>query len=316
MNQNTSLLFYTNNKDYTKLDPKESKDINIIVGKRSKQDVIKRVAVEFNTFLSALFYSPQILQTLNKQKYIMEKQKELFEPCFQKEIVQELNNLHVLFEESLLEYKKTNETTKKTILLDMFEKEDIMSYIHGSIGDDDQITINELKEIIETIYEEIEKEYLNKIQQEKNYKTSTIEKFKISLLEEATLFISKYLLPNVKKEIIHDNNYDFKNLQENLSLYEYLMSKDMSLPNLLIINSETMKLYEEYKCNIDPQRKCIVLFYFPGTNEFERVIYESYCCPSESHVDSKDYTMKKRNKEEYYRCYLFDSSHQLVNYLL
>jgi hypothetical protein len=113
MNQNTSLLFYTNNKDYTKLDPKESKDINIIVGKRSKQDVIKRVAVEFNTFLSALFYSPQILQTLNKQKYIMEKQKELFEPCFQKEIVQELNNLHVLFEESLLEYKKTNEDPER-----------------------------------------------------------------------------------------------------------------------------------------------------------------------------------------------------------
>ena len=314
--EQSSLLFYSNNKDYIKLEPKEIKDVNVIVGQRSKEDVIKRTSVPYNTFLSALFYGPESLQNLNKNNFIIERTKSLFNSCFEKEMVKDLKTLSNLLGSCIKNYEdnlKEDKDVRKSVMLNMLKEEDILSYIEGSIAEEETLSINELKELIESIYQEILEQYLKKIKEEKAYKAETIRKFKKEVGEEFTCFISNFYSKQLQTYIVTDDEYDFNDLDYNMTLYKELMKKDETLPNVIIINAETMSLFHERKdVNFDPDRKTVSLFYFPSCNQFERILYETFCCPSVHHKEGYDYTTKRRNKEEYYRCYSFDSDHEFI----
>ena len=337
---NDIVLFSKNSKEYQKLQvPWEQKNYNVLLtGNKSKDDRVIRVNMNKskieNTFYTALLYGIKLNGMLDdkKKEYVektiqdyVEGAKKLTEvKYFDSKIVSE--QFLTLFRqyikdknegETIEGTRTTTGTTKVQVLkliYNLFQDEEIQDYFEGTFGASPMFEKEEdLKEILVEIFEELKREHIEKINKLRSY-TKDIQKNYNTLIDNNYNDFLVYFFEHIEKKKTQTIDTDTLNLENNLKLYYALMKADQTLPNLVIINSETLRLesLQSFEKDIDPNRKCIVLFYFQDSNEFERLVYETYLLPPFTFVENQDFILKKRQKETFYRVYQFPYEHRLI----
>lgn len=312
------ILYSTNSKEYKKLEiPWEQKSYNVVLGNKCKDDKIIRVNMNKekvkNTFFTSILYGIKLNSMLDerKRKYVEEKMKEVNEENIK---YVDPESITSSFVELFKEYMDENDDEDKNILkliYNLIQDEEIKAYFEGTF--DDEKTNNEKKEevkdIIIEIFKEIKEKHLSKIEKVKSYTKETIIIYN-DLIDRNFVNYLEYCFEKMetKRKALDDYN-----IVDYLNLYNILMKKDKSLPNLVIIDSATLKLEKSQTFDrIDPNRKCTVLFYFKESNEYERLIYETFLLPPSLFVKNEDYILKKRRNETYYRVYTFPYDHPLI----
>ena len=335
---NDIVLFSKNSKEYKKLvKPWDQKPYNVLLtGNKCKSDKIIRVNMNKNkienTFFTALLYGIKLNGMLDEKKkeYVEKEIKEYVEQAqklkevvyFDSKIVS--NTFLDIFKSYMQEQHEQDETTIQMLQLifNLFKDEEILEYFEGTFADDNTESYNsfeseeELKDILLEIFSELKQTHIEKIDKIRTY-TSETKKSYNRLIDKSFDDFLMYFLKNVETKTKQTVTFDTLKLKDNLELYYTLMQADETLPNVVIINSETLSLdpCQSFQANIDPKRKCILLFYFPNSNEFERLVYETYMVPPLSFRENYDYILKKKQNDAFYRMYTFPYEHCLIQNL-
>lgn len=331
--KNMNLVLYSkNSKEYQKLiNPWEQKNYNVLLsGNKTKDDKVIRVNMDRNkienTFYTALLYGINLNGMLDNKKkiYIERTMQEYLEKAqtytsyFDTKIVS--NQFLDLFEKYMKEQNNEIETLPiLQLIFNLFKDEEIHEYFEGTFADENEHynlfeSEEELKQILLEIFSELKQTHILKIDKLRSYTNETKQSYK-TLMDTSFNDFLEYFIKNVERK---PKTFNLSNLEDNLELYYTLMEKDETLPNVVIINSDTLRLVQcqSFEKHIDPNRKCTVLFYFPESNDFERLVYESYFLPPFSFVENKDYILKKKKQEAFYRLYQFPYEHRLIQDLV
>jgi len=335
---NDIVLFSKNSKEYAKLvNPWDQKPYNVLLsGNKCKSDKIIRVNMNKskieNTFFTALLYGIRLNGMLDdkKKEYIEKEIKEYVEHAqklkevvyFDSKIVS--NTFLDIFKSYMQEQHEQDETTIQMLQLifNLFKDEEILEYFEGTFADDNTESYNsfeseeELKDILLEIFSELKQTHIEKIDKIRTY-TSETKKSYNTLIDNSFDDFLMYFLKNVETKTKQTVTFDTLKLKDNLELYYTLMQADETLPNVVIINSDTLSLdpSQSFENDIDPNRKCIVLFHFQQSNEFERLVYETYTVPPLTFRENNDYILKKKQNDAFYRMYTFPYEHCLIQNL-
>ena len=308
---NDIVLFSKNSKEYAKLvNPWDQKPYNVLLsGNKCKSDKIIRVNMNKskieNTFFTALLYGIKLNGMLDdkKKEYIEKEIKEYVEHAqklkevvyFDSKIVS--NTFLDIFKSYMQEQHEQDETTVQMLQLifNLFKDEEILEYFEGTFADDNTESYNsfeseeELKDILLEIFSELKQTHIEKIDKIRTY-TSETKKSYNRLIDKSFDDFLMYFFKNVETKTKQTVTFDTLKLKDNLKLYYTLMQADETLPNVVIINSDTLSLdpSQSFENDIDPNRKCIVLFHFQQSNEFERLVYETYMVPPLTFRENND----------------------------
>ena len=335
---NDIVLFSKNSKEYAKLvNPWDQKAYNVLLsGNKCKSDKIIRVNMNKskieNTFFTALLYGIKLNGMLDdkKKEYIEKEIKEYVEHAqklkevvyFDSKIVS--NTFLDIFKSYMQEQHEQDEKTVQMLQLifNLFKDEEILEYFEGTFADDNTESYNsfeseeELKDILLEIFSELKQTHIEKIDKIRTY-TSETKKSYNRLIDKSFDDFLMYFFKNVETKTKQTVTFDTLKLKDNLKLYYTLMQADETLPNVVIINSDTLSLdpSQSFENDIDPNRKCIVLFHFQQSNEFERLVYETYMVPPLTFRENNDYILKKKQNDAFYRMYTFPFEHCLIQNL-
>lgn len=334
---NDIVLFSKNSKEYAKLvNPWDQKPYNVLLsGNKCKSDKIIRVSMNKNkienTFFTALLYGIKLNGMLEdkKKEYIEKEIKEHVEQAQKlKEVVHyDSKIVSDTFLDSFKTYMQEQQHDETTVqilqlIFNLFKDEEIHEYFEGTFADDNTESYNsfeseeELKDTLLEIFSELKETHIQKIDKIRTY-TSETKKSYNRLIDNSFDDFLVYFLQNVETKTTETIIYNTLNLKDNLELYYTLMKADETLPNIVIINSETLSLdpSQSFEKDIDPNRKCIVLFHFQQSNEFERLVYETYMVPPLTFRENNDYILKRKQNDAFYRMYTFPYEHCLIQNL-
>lgn len=264
----------------------------------------KNFCINKNTFLSFFFY--------HKYQYIKYWFNFLQDFSFLEEVNQKNNKIIKIIHELLKD-----------------RNEDFCEVLERKIHEEDIFQCNIPYKNIEFIYSKLEnifntvfKEYISfnehfDLIQDHNYSNDTIDEYK-TLLITNFIDISNKIIDKMLHDYTHDNEeftlndffYSYQHLNTDCNLLIFEKNLDNNEPIFKLANDKKLNqtlFFDKEKV------KSIILLYFPESNNFERLYFDSYHHPNKLEINN-DYQIKSTNKNKsIFRSYVFPQEHQILS---
>jgi len=325
-------LFYQNQEAYTKNEKVWSFE-NFNVPQHKKDDLISRFSVgkDENSFFLSTLYDHTMSQYPPKKRIekIMEKQNDAldelshetvflyFDYMFERFLHQTDDYLSNEFEFENLDDFDINQNLFEIIQEKLIENKNfIMKELKKAFQNgnknflpDYEANFRSIEKVLFGIYEEIAKDEIETIMSCDRYPQSTKTKYLENVrltLKNILILIGNLVMDTFMEETKIDRP------EERFMLFKMMFPNK----NLLITEIKSTKENKieynvleqiDFEKHINTENDFIVLLYFPETNTYERILYESFHANQHSFQQSKKYP---------YKNYSFPYDHPLIENLL